>query len=185
MLCELGRDYSMLRSWLEERRSRNRAAAVEAIATRKDEARKKAWNASTAQIGAGIVGRSDDSTWKNLEAERFRAFLNATMGFESALQLIGQADVTKTFVDEERWAWGFGARVVVGSADFSGSGEGYVQFPDGGDKSYAASAGGQLRLAKNVWLEFQIGAEKSGDVPGPAGMITRANIKYGSSSAQK
>lgn len=184
LLCQLALEHAALKLQLNEEDRTKRESATKRIAEIKKAMREKVWNATTAQIGLGFVSRSDDSRWKTLEAERFRAYGNFAMGAGSVAQIVIQADVTKEFVEDEDVALGIGGRAVLGSPDVRGTGEIYGQIPDNGPKLFVFSAGGELKLAQNVWLEFQVGAQKGGEVAGPAAIVTRANIKYGSSPKQ-
>jgi hypothetical protein len=184
-LCRLAQDYAILRLLILEDERAQREATTRRVAEVKEAMRQRVWNATTAQFGFGVVGRSSDSRWDSLRAERLRAFANVAPGIGAFVQLIFQADITRALRDGASHALGAGTRAVIGTADSHATAELYGQLPERGAKLFSGSLGGELRLSRNVWLEFQAGAQTGGDVSaGAAGMLTRANIKYGSGIGQ-
>lgn len=140
------------------------------------------WNASSLQIGGGMVWASGEFTWAGLEGERGTVYASLALKVGGWGQWIVQpkysrASDTSGFYDIAS----LGSRFLAGRNDMRFSVEGLYQF-DGSRKesghTMKATVGMEFRMGEGLWLEVAGGLENPVDRFEDASILSLGSLKY-------
>ncbi|MFQ5676844.1 MAG: hypothetical protein ACE5G1_13185, partial [bacterium] len=155
------------------------------IKARKKKFKLNSWNAAVVQIAVGTTWESANSTWKELEVDKFSTFGGTALPISKIGQWIFQGQYMRAYKEEvkEKWRYSLGSRLLLGSSTFRWSLEGLFSdsnsfVPEIDGKSYRFTTGFEFKLSQGLWLEIAAGGNFPRGEGAKSEIISLGNIKY-------
>ncbi|MDH5366696.1 MAG: hypothetical protein OEW67_06900 [Cyclobacteriaceae bacterium] len=169
--------------------SQDNDAIAKEVKARKEKWKKEQWNAQMLQLAAGFNFNSRDSTWSNLNQQKFSYYINYGHPLGKSVQMLLQLQGYNNIIDNSQENFGQQSKLFIGSRIIGGNSDKRLSFEIGysdlkyndkalDEKVWKWSTGVEFKIQKGLWLEIAMGGRYSSQDNFKSDPITLGKIKY-------